>query len=141
MNFKTFPKPSLNPEETMSKYIDGIDHIEMNVENLEETVAFLKRAGFVETRRTEHTGGSVELRFPGGPDAPIFEINQSDEEPKGFQHIAMRATDIDAAYKDYVEKGFEFIRPLYDEPTSSGRRVFNLKDPEGKKLQISTRIP
>lgn len=125
----------------MSKHIEGIDHIEFNVEDMEATVAFLKRAGFTETRRTEHTGGSVELRFPGGPDAPIFEINQSDDEPKGFQHIAMRATDIDAAYKDYVEAGFEFIRPLYGQkPSSSGRRIFNLKDPEGNKLQISTRI-
>jgi len=125
----------------MSKHIEGIDHIEFNVVDMEATVAFLKRAGFTETRRTEHTGGSVELRFPGGPDAPIFEINQSDDEPKGFQHIAMRATDIDAAYKDYVDAGFEFIRPLYGQkPSSSGRRIFNLKDPEGNKLQISTRI-
>ena len=125
----------------MSKHIEGIDHIEFNVVDMEATVAFLKRAGFTETRRTEHTGGSVELRFPGGPDATIFEINQSDDEPKGFQHIAMRATDIDAAYKDYVDAGFEFIRPLYGQkPSSSGRRIFNLKDPEGNKLQISTRI-
>lgn len=124
----------------MSKYVNGIDHIEMNVENLEEMVSFLKKAGFVETRRTAHTDGSVELRFPGGPDAPILELNSSPNEPRGFQHIAMRATDIDAAYRDYVEMGMEFIRPLYDQPTSSGRRVFNLKDPEGKKLQVSTKI-
>ncbi|MBD9596408.1 VOC family protein [Ensifer sp. ENS05] len=124
----------------MSKYINGIDHIEMNVDNLDEMVAFLKKAGFTETRRTEHTDGSVELRFPGGPDAPIMELNSSPNEPKGFQHIAMRATDIDAAYNEYVEMGMEFIRPLYDNPTTSGRRVFNLKDPEGKKLQVSTKI-
>lgn len=125
----------------MSQYISGIDHIEMNVDNLEEMVAFLKKAGFVETRRTEHTDGSVELRFPGGPDAPILELNSSPNEPKGFQHIAMRATDIDAAFKEYEEMGMEFIRPLYGQkPSSSGRRIFNLKDPEGKKLQVSTKI-
>lgn len=125
----------------MSQYINGIDHIELNVDNLDEMVAFLKRAGFTETRRTEHTGGSVELRCPGGPDAPIFELNQSDDEPKGFQHIALRATDIDAAYKEYEAAGFEFLRPLYGQkPSTSGRRIFNLKDPEGKKLQVSTRI-
>ena len=124
----------------MSKYISGIDHIEMNVDNLDEMVSFLKKAGFTETRRTEHTDGSVELRFPGGPEAPILELNSSPNEPKGFQHIAMRATDIDAAYKDYVDAGMEFIRPLYEKPTLSGRRVFNLKDPEGKKLQVATKI-
>ncbi|WP_295044700.1 VOC family protein [uncultured Paracoccus sp.] len=124
----------------MSEFVSGIDHIEINVHDLDASVAFFKKAGFVETRRTDHTGGSVELRFPGGPDAPILELNASDDEPKGFQHIAMRAIDIDKAYADYVERGFQFIRPLQDKPTLSGRRVFNLMDPEGKKLQISTRI-
>ena len=124
----------------MSQYVNGIDHIEINVDNLDEMFEFLKKAGFTETRRTEHTDGSVELRFPGGPDAPILELNSSPNEPKGFQHIAMRATDIDAAFADYKAKGFEFIRPLYDKPTSSGRRVFNLKDPQGNKLQVSTKI-
>lgn len=124
----------------MSQYLNGIDHIEMNVDNLEEMVAFLKRAGFVETRRTEHTGGAVELRFPGGTDAPILELNESPDHPKGFQHIAMRATDIDAAYKDFLGKGFAFGRPLQDQPSTSGRRVFNLTTPDGGKLQISTQI-
>lgn len=123
----------------MSKHLNGIDHIEMNVDNLDEMVSFLKRVGFVETRRTEHTGGSVELRFPGGPDAPIFELNSSDDEPKGFQHIAMRTTDIEACYQEFVDAGFEFLRPLLP-AGQSGRRVFNLRDPEGKKLQIATQI-
>ncbi|MFB9950497.1 VOC family protein [Rhizobium puerariae] len=123
----------------MSAYLNGIDHIEINVDDLEEMVAFLKRVGFVETRRTAHTGGSVELRFPGGLDAPILELNESADEPKGFQHIAIRTTDIDACYQEFVDKGFEFQRPLLP-AASSGRRVFNLKDPEGKKLQIATPI-
>lgn len=123
----------------MSKYVNGIDHIEMNVEDMEVMADFLKKAGFVETRRTAHTDGSIELRFPGGEDAPILELNQSENEPKGFQHIAMRTDNIEAAYQDYLDKGFEFQRHL--QPAgSSGRRVFNLKDPEGKKLQIATKI-
>ena len=126
-------------EDKMSIYA-GIDHIEINVNDVEEMAAFLKKVGFVETRRTEHTEGSIELRFPGGPDAPILELNQSKIEPKGFQHIAMRTHDIEAAYAEMVSRGFKMMRPL-GPPTSSGRRVFNLEDPQGNKLQISTQIP
>lgn len=119
--------------------LNGIDHIEINVENKEEMAEFLKKVGFVETRRTEHTEGSIELRFPGGPDAPILELNQSTKEPKGFQHLAMRTDDIDAAYADMLRRGLKMSRPL-GPPTSSGRRVFNMVDPQGNKLQVSTRI-
>ena len=119
--------------------ISGIDHIEINVDDLEKMVAFFKRVGFTETRRTEHTEGSVELRFPGGPDAPILELNSSTKEPKGFQHIAMRSSNIDADYAEIVAKGLKISRPL-GKPTSSGRRVFNIEDPQGNKLQVSTKI-
>ncbi len=51
---------------------DGIDHIEINVNDVEEMATFFKKVGFIETRRTAHTEGSIELRFPGGPDAPIL---------------------------------------------------------------------
>jgi hypothetical protein len=128
-------------EDRKSRRLTGIDHIEMNVDDLDAMVAFPKQAGFLETRRTEHIGGLVELRCPGGPDAPIFEINQSDEEPKCFRHIVMYATDIDGADKDHIEAGFEVIRLLYAEPKSSGRRVFNLKDPKDKKLLVLSRVP
>jgi catechol 2,3-dioxygenase-like lactoylglutathione lyase family enzyme len=120
-------------------HISGIDHIEINVDDLDKMVEFFKKVGFVETRRTGHTGGSVELRFPGGPDAPILELNASATEPKGFQHIAMRSSDIDADYAEMVGKGLTILRPL-GAPTLSGRRVFNLGDPQGNKLQVSTKI-
>lgn len=119
--------------------LNGIDHIEINVDNMEEMADFLKKVGFVETRRTGHTDGSIELRFPGGPDAPIMELNQSKNEPKGFQHLALRSDDIDAAYAEMLKRGMTMLRPL-GPPTSSGRRVFNMEDPQGQKLQVSTRI-
>ena len=123
----------------LAALFSGIDHIEINVDDMFAMAEFFKKVGFVETRRTEHTDGSIELRFPGGPDAPILELNQSTKEPKGFQHLALRAKDIDVAYAEMVKRGFKLLRPL-GPPTSSGRRMFNLEDPQGKKLQVSTQI-
>ena len=119
----------------------GIDHIEFNVDNLEEMVDFFKLVGFEEVRRTTHTGGSVELRFPGGPDAPVLELNESSKDPKGFQHMSLRVVDIDAAYADLSNRpGVKIMRPLGPPRPGSGRRVFNIQDPEGGKLQVSDQI-
>jgi 4-hydroxyphenylpyruvate dioxygenase-like putative hemolysin len=126
-------------EESMGTHFSGIDHIEFNVHDMDAMASFLKTVGFVETRRTGHTEGSIELRFPGGPDAPILELNQSKTEPKGFQHLALRTKDIDAAFADVQRRGLKLLRPL-GPPTSSGRRVFNIEDPQGNKLQVSTKI-
>jgi 4-hydroxyphenylpyruvate dioxygenase-like putative hemolysin len=125
--------------ETLGAHFSGIDHIEINVNDMETMANFLKKVGFVETRRTGHTDGSIELRFPGGPDAPILELNQSMNEPKGFQHLALRAKDIEAAFAEVQKSGLKLLRPL-GPALSSGRRVFNIEDPQGNKLQVSTKI-
>lgn len=120
----------------------GIDHIEFNVHNLEKMVEFFKLVGFEEVRRTSHTDGSVELRFPGGVGGPILELNQSEKEPKGFQHMSLRVADIEAAYADVSNRpGVKIMRPLGPPRPGSGRRVFNIEDPEGGKLQVSDEIP
>jgi predicted enzyme related to lactoylglutathione lyase len=125
--------------EAIGAHFSGIDHIEINVHDMEAMANFFKKVGFVETRRSGHTEGSIELRFPGGPDAPILELNQSMKEPKGFQHLALRTNNIDAAFAEVNKAGLKLLRPL-GAPTSSGRRVFNIEDPQGNKLQVSTKI-
>lgn len=133
------PEKTSETNQALGAHFLGIDHLEFNVDDMEAMADFFKKAGFIETRRTGHTDGSIELRFPGGLDAPIMELNQSMNEPKGFQHLALRTKDIEAAYAEAVKSGMKMLRPL-GPPTSSGRRVFNFEDPQGNKLQVSTKI-
>jgi catechol 2,3-dioxygenase-like lactoylglutathione lyase family enzyme len=45
------------------------DHIDLRVIDVEEAIAFFKRLGFVEVRRTEPPRLSAEIALPG-PDFP-----------------------------------------------------------------------
>ncbi len=45
--------------------VRGIDHIDLRVGNLEESVAAYEQLGFQVIARTTHAGGAVELQLPG----------------------------------------------------------------------------
>ncbi len=54
--------------------IRGIDHIELIVRDVDEFVRFFEAMGFEVILRTEHHGGSAELKLPG-EGQPVFEIH------------------------------------------------------------------
>lgn len=51
--------------------IQGIDHIELIVRDVDEFVDFYQKLGFKLLARTSHHGGSAELQLPG-PNQPIL---------------------------------------------------------------------
>ncbi len=115
--------------------ITGIDHIELIVRDLDDYVAFLTTLGFETLRRTDHHGGSVEMK-PPGEGQPVFEIHQaSGEEVIGINHIALKIDDAAAAHKALqgtdirVESGPRFI-------ASTGRTNVDIRDPDGWRVQL-----
>ena len=61
----------------MLTMLQGIDHIEIIVRDVEESIAFFQKMGFQLLTRTSHHGQSAELQLPG-PNQTIFEIHQVD---------------------------------------------------------------
>jgi catechol 2,3-dioxygenase-like lactoylglutathione lyase family enzyme len=119
-------------------HFEGIDHIDLAVENFDEMVKFFRGLGFVDVReRTDSE--SVELRVPGGTGQPFLELRgtvrkNGDVIEPGLRHIAMRVPDLEAAYEDLLSRGYKFngVPRL----VSSGRTVVGLIDPEGNQLQL-----
>ncbi len=62
--------------------IRSIDHIELIVRDVDETVAFFLKLGFALLTKTGHHGGSAEIQLPG-PNQPIFEIHTA----TGEEHL------------------------------------------------------
>ncbi len=115
--------------------IQGIDHIELIVRQLDEYVAFLKTLGFETVRETPHHGGSVEMK-PPGEGQPVFEIHQvMGEEVIGVNHIAFKVDDAAAAHAALKNYPGMVSGPPGHVP-DTGRTNLNLRDPDGWRLQL-----
>ena len=113
-----------------------LDHIEYIVRDVDEMMGFFQMLGFELIRRTEHHGGSAEVKLPGD-DQPIIEIHgvEGDENP-GINHIAFATDDIDAVADVLKAKGLEHRGPFFFEPT--GRMLLNFRDTDGFRFQVTS---
>ena len=62
--------------------IQGVDHIEVIVRDVEMYVEFYQKLGFTLLTRTAHHGGSAELQLPG-ENQPVLEIHKATGEEVG----------------------------------------------------------
>ncbi len=117
------------------------DHIDIVVKDPKVMADFLIRLGFVQLRETQGGRGSIELAFPGQADAPFIELTPQEAtdgtiRPLGLRHMAFRSEDLDDFYSsaqiDETLSPDAAPRTIAD----TGRRLFNLKDPEGNTLQV-----
>lgn len=115
--------------------IRGIDHIEIIVRDIDESIAFFQKLGFKLLTRTAHHGKSAELQLPG-PHQPIFEIHQvSGEENIGINHIAFKVDNARTAYDALQSQGIASAnQPNF--VVSTGRTTVNFRDPDGWRLQL-----
>lgn len=123
--------------------IEGLDHIDIVVEDVAAMRDFFVSVGFAVVRETDHGGGAVELRFPGEGAQPILELtprHQADGtvRPLGLRHMALRARDLDDALAALAAQGLHAAKPPRVVP-ETGRRLANLTDPAGNSLQLVER--
>ena len=124
----------------VKRFIEGVDHIDFFVKDLDEYVEFLhNKLGLEMVRKTSHRGGSVEFRTP--PMETILEVHQTMElyNPE-INHIALRVSNIREAYNRLKIQGVLFDSPpKFSEPT--GRWIANARFPDGRRLQLTSTQP
>lgn len=119
---------------------NGLDHIDIVVDDVVQMRAFFVSVGFAVIRETDHGGGAVELRFPGVGDQPILELTprvgaDGTVKPLGLRHMALRVKDIEATLADLGTRGLHAAKPPRIVP-ETGRRLANIIDPAGNALQF-----
>lgn len=141
--------------------LEGIDHINVVVEDLESSVAFFEEIGFQRIGEGELSGDwvdkvvgldGVEARFvalgipmgrtalellsyqqpQGGRDPNMSRANQL-----GFRHVAFRVSDIDTWYEKLEEMGVECLSGVQNVPNYRGKRMFYFKGPEEILLELA----
>jgi len=124
----------------VKRFVEGVDHVDIFVKDLDEYVEFLhNKLGLEMVRKTSHRGGSVEFRTP--PMETIIEVHQTMElyNPE-INHIALRVSNIREAHDRLKSQGVLFDSPpRFSEPT--GRWIANARFPDGRRLQLTSTQP
>lgn len=89
----------------------------------------------------EHQGWYIQMASPANPQLQIGIMRRNHEfTPEAFQYpaqgviISAQVEDVDAAYADVRERGFEIPQELCDE--SFGMRRFMVADPNGLLVNL-----
>ena len=136
----TTPKISLGTAAGGST-IGQLDHVALGVHDLDERIAFLTGTlGMKLGRIGKHvkTGGRIAMIA----DANGFKlelIELPDDEP-GFQHLAYRVEDVDAAHASLVERGCTTIRGPHEIGAAKAMTAL-VEDPSGLQIQVIKYAP
>jgi catechol 2,3-dioxygenase-like lactoylglutathione lyase family enzyme len=111
-----------------------LDHIDLRVLDVEEQVAYFKKLGFVEIRRTPEPRYSVEVALPG-PNQVVLEVRAGEAGKMGINHIAFKVEGAESI-EQLKSQGIQFNveRRLVKD---TGRTVSNFTDPNGNRLQLT----
>ena len=82
------------------------------------------------------------VELPGGPLLEIYQAGFAmrltcDNTLRGWRHLALRVTDLDAARSELESRGVTFTEPV--KPAGGGGRVLFFTDPEGNLLHLVER--
>ena len=110
-----------------------VDHIDLKVPNLEQSVAFLKSIGLVEKRRSE-ARGSVELQLPG-EDQVVFELRLHNSDKTVLNHVAFRV-EIQDDVEALEAQGIVF-KNKHKLIADTGRTVSGIMDYSGLNWQLT----
>ncbi|MBQ3231069.1 MAG: VOC family protein [Clostridia bacterium] len=126
----------------MSK-VNGFHHIALKASDFEKTVAFYKALGLTEkVRWGEGDGRAVMLNLGDGGCIEVFAGGEKRERvDERWLHLAMKTSDVDAAYKTAIEAGaVSHIEPKTVSPEGSvpkiEMRIAFVYGPDGELIEF-----
>ena len=118
----------------------GLEHVGVPTADIEKTIAFYESLGFTVALRTSIPGGGkVAFLQLGNVMIETYESDDVAGKPGAIDHLALKARDIEAAFKAVKALGYEMVNdeieflPFWE----SGVRFFTFYGPNREKIEFS----
>lgn len=113
-------------------------HININVADADETIAFYEQFGFEESWDFETPDGETENRYIADSNGVELQLSDSagdDEFETGtaWDHLAIGVDDVDAVFAEIEHHGV--VKEPGDQPEAGARTAF-VRDPDGRKVEL-----
>lgn len=133
----------------MNLQISRVQHTGIPVTDIERSISFYQKLGFENIMASSfiHEGkdGRVAMMKTGSIVIELYQLPQPslDEIRKRsnghIDHIAFDVDDIDIAFEELQKEHFEILEPgpVFLPFWSNGCRYFNIKGPDGERLEFN----
>ena len=118
----------------------GLEHVGVPTADIEKTIAFYESLGFAVALRTSIPGGGkVAFLQLGNVMIETYESDDVAGKPGAIDHLALKARDIEAAFKAVKALGYEMVNdeieflPFWE----NGVRFFTFYGPNREKIEFS----
>ena len=118
----------------------GLEHVGVPTADIEKTIAFYESLGFTVALRTSIPGGGkVAFLQLGNVMIETYESDDVSGKPGAIDHLALKARDIEAAFKAVKALGYEMVNdeieflPFWE----NGVRFFTFYGPNREKIECS----
>ena len=115
----------------------GIDHLNINIKNFEETIGFYQKHFGFELKEEGKSGSGNLFKIIGLKDKlylALYEIPYNEKETGHVNHIGLHVENFDETIKYIKEQGIKITMDTYQYPYS---RSIYIEDPNGLEIELS----
>ncbi|MFC7007185.1 VOC family protein [Halalkalicoccus salilacus] len=113
-------------------------HVNVNVADAEETIAFYEQFGFEESWEFETPDGETHNRYIAADNGVELQLSDTDGETEfdagsAWDHLAIGVDDIDSVFEEIDHYGVD--KEPADQPEAGARTAF-VRDPDGRRVEL-----
>ena len=124
--------------------IMGIDHIGIPTVDIENTISFYEKLGFIVSSRTKNPNNGAKVAFLTLNDLVIetYEEKTTAMKNGAVDHFSLLVKDVESLYKEAVSEGYEILTdgietlPFWE----NGVSFFKVKGPNGEAVEFLERL-
>lgn len=113
-------------------------HVNINVGDAEETIAFYEQFGFEESWEFETPDGTTKNRYIADENGTELQLSDTDGESEfepgsAWDHLAIGVDDVDSVFEGLDHYGID--KEPGDQPEAGARTAF-VRDPDGRRVEL-----